>query len=125
MRGDETLHAQATPLLVACLCAQWCGACRDYANVFAKARQQFAQRAAFLWVDIEDEADRLGDLDIDNFPSLCIGRGDDLIFFGPVLPHFPTLVSIVERALLNQLPSVSDSNNALLRQLRELHPRQP
>ncbi|MEO7116218.1 MAG: thioredoxin domain-containing protein, partial [Caldimonas sp.] len=60
----------APPLLVACLCAGWCGSCRDYRATFDALAGQFAGGAVFAWIDIEDDADALGDLDIDNFPTL-------------------------------------------------------
>ena len=45
-------------LLVACLCAQWCGVCRGYADVFAQVGARFPQ-ARFMWVDVEDQSDLL------------------------------------------------------------------
>lgn len=66
MAGQD-LNPQAS-LLVVCLCAQWCGVCRDYAASFDQVQSQFPQ-ANFLWLDIEDEADLLHQLDIK-----CDGR---------------------------------------------------
>lgn len=70
---------------VVCLCAAWCRVCEAY-------QPGFAARAAspglsFHWLDIEDEADHLGDLDIETFPSLLVLQGDRPRFFGPVLPQ--------------------------------------
>jgi thiol-disulfide isomerase/thioredoxin len=61
--------------LVACLCAEWCGSCRDYRATFAALAAQFAADAEFAWIDVEDDADALGDPDIDDFPTLLIARG--------------------------------------------------
>ena len=44
------------PLLVACLCAQWCGTCKDYAPLFEGLMADFPG-ATFRWIDIEDESD--------------------------------------------------------------------
>jgi thioredoxin 1 len=85
--------------LVACLCAGWCGSCRDYRATFeALAREHAAMR--FVWVDIEDEADALApfDLDIENFPTVLVARGDALRFFGTLLPHAATLARTLEAA---------------------------
>ena len=41
---------------------------------------------AFLWVDVEDEAELVGDLDIETFPTLLIQQGTEVLFFGPLLP---------------------------------------
>lgn len=74
-------------LAVVCLCAAWCGTCRDYRPGFEQVAAQHPQ-AVFRWVDIEDEADTLGDLDIDTFPTLVIGGRDGAPrFAGPVLPQ--------------------------------------
>ena len=71
--------------LVACLCAAWCGTCRDYRPLFEQVAAAHPH-LAFRWVDIEDEADALGDLDIDTFPTLVVGAGA-VQFAGPVLPQ--------------------------------------
>jgi len=82
-------------LLVACLCAQWCGSCREYRGVFEEIARKFPQHR-FLWVDIEDQAGLMGDVDIENFPSLAIADAATPLFFGTVLPHAAHLVRLVE-----------------------------
>ncbi len=70
---------------VACLCAAWCDVCKAYRagfDAFAAAHPD----KHFLWIDIEDQADLVGDLDIDNFPTLLLQRGDQVAFFGAVQP---------------------------------------
>ena len=44
------------PLHVICLCAAWCGTCRDYAAVIDTLRAEFPA-LRFSWVDVEDQAD--------------------------------------------------------------------
>lgn len=71
---------------IACLCAAWCRTCDEYRPLFdAHARAQ--PEAAHRWIDVEDEADALGDLDVETFPTLLIARGGVPVFFGPVLPR--------------------------------------
>lgn len=41
----------------------------------------------FRWLDIEDEAEIVGDLDIENFPMLLISRKGFVLFFGTILPR--------------------------------------
>ncbi len=72
--------------LVACLCAEWCGTCRDYRPGFAELQARFPQ-AAFLWIDIETHADWADDFEIEDFPTLLIQHGDDVRFLGPMLPY--------------------------------------
>jgi thioredoxin 1 len=71
--------------IVACLCAAWCDVCCQYRAGFEGLATEFPD-AQFLWIDIEDQADLVGDIDIDNFPTLLIQRGDTVAFFGTILP---------------------------------------
>lgn len=73
------------PWRVICLCADWCGVCRDYSATFDSAAVA-NPGVAFDWVDVEDESDAMGDLDIKTFPTLLVACGADVRFFGPVLP---------------------------------------
>lgn len=81
--------------LVVCLCAEWCGTCRDYQAGFNALAEQFPD-TRFRWLDIEDRADDLGDLDIENFPTLFIQRGTQVLFFGTMLPHLSHLSRLIE-----------------------------
>ncbi|WP_119156091.1 thioredoxin family protein [Caldimonas tepidiphila] len=89
--------------LVACLCAQWCGTCRDYRAVFAQAEREFPQ-ARFRWIDIEDEADLVGPVDVEDFPTLLVARGSEVAFFGPLLPHAATLLRLLQARLDESAP---------------------
>ena len=87
------------PWLVACLCAAWCRTCDEYRPTFAAAAHAHPDMR-FAWIDIEDHSDALGPLalDIDDFPTVLIARGDALRFLGPLLPHRETLLRTVEAA---------------------------
>ena len=67
-------------------CARPGAAC---ATSFAPASSRPARPTlAFRWLDIEDEADALGDIDVETFPTLVIGGRDGAVrFAGPVLPQ--------------------------------------
>jgi len=99
----------AQPLLVACLCAQWCRTCDSYRDTLLQARDTLhpGSPMRFVWVDIEDESELVGDLDIEDFPTLLLARGDQVLFFGPLLPHAQTLDRLVRGALAGDLPSLS------------------
>ena len=81
--------------VVICLCAQWCGTCRDYRAGFDELASQFPG-VRFSWLDIEEQADDLGDLDIENFPTLYIRRDDSVLFFGTMLPYVSNLRRLIE-----------------------------
>src|SRR5580765_768306 len=86
-------------LRVVCLCAGWCGVCNDYRATFDAAAAAFGARAGFSWVDIEDDAALLDDVDVENFPTLLIAQGDHTLFFGTITPQPATLARLVQRAL--------------------------
>ncbi|MFT5532051.1 MAG: thioredoxin 1 [Burkholderiaceae bacterium] len=77
LRGDD--------LLVACLCAAWCDVCRDYRPQFDELALRHPDKH-FVWIDIEDQADLLGDIEVDNFPTLLVQRNAHVAFFGSVQP---------------------------------------
>lgn len=70
---------------VICLCAQWCGVCRDWRAAFEQAAGEHPH-ARFAWVDVEDEAAAMGDVDVETFPTLLVGAANRPLFFGPVPP---------------------------------------
>ena len=83
---------------VACLCAGWCGTCTTYRATFEQIAARHPDKH-FIWVDIEDQADVVGELDVENFPTLLVQRGDTVAFFGTVLPD----PSLAERLLAAQV----------------------
>jgi thiol-disulfide isomerase/thioredoxin len=71
--------------IVACLCAAWCGTCSSYRAAFDGLAARHPDKT-FVWIDVEDQADVVGDLDVDNFPTLLLQRDDTVAFFGTMLP---------------------------------------
>lgn len=110
-------------VLVVCLCAEWCGVCRDYRQRFAQVQTQFPG-VRFLWIDVEDEADLLDPLDVEDFPTLLLAVGDRPHFFGPLTPQADTLARLV-RSLIedSSTPALADpSLTALVARIRAAHP---
>jgi uncharacterized protein YjeT (DUF2065 family) len=69
--------------IVACLCAQWCGICRGWRDAFRELAQQSADllpASRWLWVDVESQADALGDFEPENFPVLAVQQGARLLY---------------------------------------------
>jgi thioredoxin 1 len=95
-------------LLVSCLCAAWCGSCRDYRATFDALASRFAPGVDFAWIDVEDEADALGDLDIDDFPTLLITEGETLRFLGAVTPQPQTAERLIRSAIAGELVAPGD-----------------
>ncbi|MDD2882618.1 MAG: thioredoxin family protein [Rhodoferax sp.] len=89
------------PLLVVCLCAEWCNVCGEYRSRFEQVQAAVTAdypQAQFVWLDIEDEADLLHPLDVEDFPTLLIAVGAVPHFFGPLTPQAQTLERMVRNA---------------------------
>ena len=82
-------------LFVACLCADWCGACREYKPLFDSLARKFPN-VRFLWVDVEDEADLIDPIEVEDFPTILIAKGQNSLFFGTVLPHIETIERLIQ-----------------------------
>lgn len=82
------------PILVVALCAAWCDTCGQFRRAFDSIA---AQRVGttFVWLDVEDDADVAGDIDIDNFPTLAVYSDGHMVHFGVSLPQR----GVVERLL--------------------------
>ncbi|MDB5851733.1 MAG: thiol reductase thioredoxin [Rhodoferax sp.] len=90
----------ASDVLVACLCADWCGSCRDYRDRFDAVAARYPQ-ARFLWVDIEDQAALVDPIEVENFPSIVVLVDGQTRFFGTVLPHLETLERLIRAQIDN------------------------
>ena len=75
-------------------CAAWCNTCGEFFRNFeAVAKDQ--GDATFLWLDIEDDAEIAGEVDVENFPTLAIFERSRPIHFGVSLPHVEHLRRLV------------------------------
>ncbi len=71
--------------IVACLCAEWCGTCRGYRAGFDELADRHPDKRV-IWIDVEDCADVVGDLEQENFPTMLIQHQGIVTYFAPVLP---------------------------------------
>ncbi|AVO42327.1 thioredoxin family protein [Simplicispira suum] len=92
-RSADTI-AQAEAWWVVCLCAAWCNTCTDYRPIFLAVARDWPQMR-FEWVDIEDESELAGDLDVETFPTLLIADAHGARFLGPLLPHAAVLSRLI------------------------------
>lgn len=77
-----------------CLCAEWCGVCREFRPAFEALARQYP-RWQVLWVDVEDEEDIVGDVEVETFPTVLVADGHRARFFGPVLPQAGMLARLL------------------------------
>lgn len=98
-------RAIAPTVRVIALCAAWCGVCRDWRPVYLEAVRAHPEWQG-AWVDVEDEDEAVGGIDITTFPTVLIARGTQALFLGPIAPS---------RAALERLASGLAAQNACLR----------
>jgi thioredoxin 1 len=99
--------ADPDALLVACLCAEWCGTCRDYRVTFDVLAGTHPN-ACFVWIDIETHSELVDEYDVENFPTILIEDRLSTRFFGTVLPQ----PRIVER-MIEEFSGTAGSPGAL------------
>lgn len=103
--------AQAESLIVACYCAAWCDTCTKYRPSFDTLANQYPQYV-FVWIDIEENPELLGDEDVENFPTVLIQAEQGNLFFGSLPPH----VNHLERLMLSlgsKAPPISQGPESL------------
>ncbi|MCD8516222.1 MAG: thioredoxin family protein [Burkholderiaceae bacterium] len=102
--------AKPAEMLVACYCAAWCDTCKLYRDRFEALAAQHPAHA-FVWIDIEDHPELLGDEDVENFPTLMVERAGKVLFFGTMLPHIQQLERLI--ATLSDDPNASTQTTEL------------
>ena len=116
---DSSAGEEQATWWVACLCAAWCGVCRDWLPAFtAQARAHANMR--FAWVDVEDEDETMGEVDIETFPTLLVARGDEVLHLAPIPPMASQFTRLLARlqAQPRPDPGVGREANALLHRLK-------
>ena len=99
--------------VVACLCAGWCDVCKQYRAGFDALALQYPEHQ-FVWIDIEDQSDLIGELDVENFPTILMQRGDTVTFYGTMMPEPRQVARLLEAQLERsdeELSLEADSNS--------------
>ena len=117
----------ATTLHVACLCAAWCQLCDGYHAVLDRVAAELRAAGAtprWHWIDIEDDAALVGEVEVETFPTIVVCDSRAVRFAGPVTPQPETLARLlrsllVEAAPDTRWPSVADEVEAFAQRLRQ------
>ncbi len=102
--NDSPGATGADEVCVVVLCAAWCRTCDAYAAVLDAVAAEFPGLAR-RWIDIEDEADLLGDLDVETFPTVLVFDRHAVRFCGPLTPQPETLRRVLRAALDDARPA--------------------
>ena len=116
---DSTGAPEQAPWWVACLCAAWCGVCREWQPLFLEQARAHPQMH-FAWVDVEDEDDAMGEVDIETFPTLLVSRGEEVLYLAPIPPsasQFTRLLATLQ-AHPAAAPGLREDAGALLQRLK-------
>lgn len=82
-------------LLAVCYCAAWCDTCTQYRHAFETLAERLTG-VTFIWIDIEECPELLGDEDVENFPTILLQDGRGTLFFGTQLPHIQHLERLIQ-----------------------------
>jgi len=89
--------------VVVFLCAQWCGVCRHLMSELEQMLNQPSVAALhvtdWFWIDTEDAADELPNLDIETFPTVAVISGGKLRMLAPVLPERTVWMRTIQASL--------------------------
>ena len=86
---------EGNSLVVVCLCAAWCDTCGEFRTTL-EAIAEARPALRFVWLDIEDDSELCGDVEIENFPTLAIYRGRTLLHFGVSLPTREVVARLID-----------------------------
>ena len=105
-RANAALQRALTDhaFLVVGLCAAWCDTCGQFRSDFETLAAK-SPETTFVWLDIEDDAETVGDIDIDNFPTIAVFRENRLVHFGVSLPQ----AGVVSRLLTSLTSEVREA----------------
>ncbi|OZB49320.1 MAG: hypothetical protein B7X60_01620 [Polynucleobacter sp. 39-45-136] len=86
-------------------CAEWCGSCREFKEHFNSIEIDGLSKK---WLDIEDEAVLLENIDISNLPTILAVSDYELSFyFGEIPPNKIFLEKILQDISLGKIdPSI-------------------
>jgi len=105
-----SVGAAAETIHLACLCAAWCRTCDEYRPAFDAAVDELRRTGVAVtahWIDIEDEAELVGDYDVETFPTLLVADARHVRFVGPMTPQPETLKRLLRATVIDAAPDAT------------------
>lgn len=84
--------------MVVCFCADWCSTCREFRDLWHILAHHY-EGVMFRWIDVEDEPDWLGDIEIESFPTIVVIGDGTLRFAGGAVPNRMRLMQLIDHGL--------------------------
>jgi thioredoxin 1 len=109
---SDAMAGRGGSLVVVCLCAAWCDTCTAFRASFERIAEA-RPRELFVWLDVEDDSAICGDIDIENFPTLAVYRGEGLLHYGVSLPQEGTVARLIDE-LATRNSTVGDAPRPVL-----------
>jgi thioredoxin reductase (NADPH) len=109
-------HAARGHVAAVVLCAEWCTTCRDFLPAFAELAARRPE-ASWVWIDIEDDAALVGDVDVETFPTVALYVDATLRHFGPMLPQAALVERLVDNAGRGRADDAPEDIAGLMRAL--------
>ena len=103
--------ADPARLVVVSLCADWCDTCKEFRDAFERIAAA-RPHVSFVWLDIEDDSAIVGDVDVENFPTLAVYRAGSVLHFGVSLPQEGTVARLVD-AMIERTTTLADAPDAV------------
>ena len=105
---------------VVALCAAWCDTCTEFRRTLDRLAQARPD-IVFVWLDIEDDSAICGDIDVENFPTLAIYRGKQLLHYGVSLPQEASVGRLID-AVAQRTENAASGAQAVLDLPQKLWP---
>src|SRR5215470_15962019 len=109
---SDVVASRGGSLIVVCLCAAWCDTCTSFRASYERIAEA-RPRELFIWLDVEDDSAICGDIDIENFPTLAVYRGERLLHYGVSLPQEGSVARLIDE-LATRTSSVADAPRPVL-----------
>jgi thioredoxin 1 len=105
-------------LTIIFLCAQWCDVCRAFSVLLQNHKNQHTD-FSYVWIDIEEQADRVDPIEINDFPTLLLLKNNAPIFFGSVRPELTSIIQLIETCRHDQFSALKKEDIQPLQELAD------
>lgn len=85
--------------VVIALGAEWCSRCTEFQPAFLAQAQEAPEQEHWLWLNLEEHAELLGEFEPETLPLVWVYRGSTVSYGQAILPDDSTAAHFVYQAL--------------------------